>query len=70
MGRRGPTPMPPHLRLLRGNPGGPGRTRVPIEPTIPPEIPEPPAVLTGYALEEWHAVAPELYRLGLGRCRA
>jgi len=67
MGRRGPPPMHPHLRLLKGNPGGPGRARPPIEPTIPDAIPAPPAFLTGYALEQWRAVAPELYRCGLLR---
>ena len=65
MGRRGRPPMPPYLRVLKGNPGGPGRARPQIEPTIPPELPAPPAWLTGYALDQWHAVAGELHRLGL-----
>ena len=65
MGRRGPPPMHPHLRLLKGSPGGPGRARPPIEPTIPDAVPEPPAWLSGYALEQWRAVTPELYRCGL-----
>jgi P27 family predicted phage terminase small subunit len=65
MGRRGRPPMPPYLRVLKGNPGGPGRARPQIEPTITDAIPESPAWLTGYALDQWHAVAPELHRLGL-----
>jgi P27 family predicted phage terminase small subunit len=64
MGKRGPPPMPPHLRLLRGD-ARPSRAKPPIEATIAPELPPPPAFLTGYALEQWHAVAPELYRLQL-----
>jgi len=65
MGRRGRPPMHPHLRLLKGNPGGPGRARPQIEPTIPPEIPAPPAWLSEAARDEWRRVAPELHRLGL-----
>ena len=64
MGKRGPPAMPPHLRLLRGD-ARPSRAKPPIEATIAPELPPPPAFLTGYALEQWHAVAPELYRLQL-----
>jgi P27 family predicted phage terminase small subunit len=29
-----------------------------------PQPPEPPGCLTGYALDEWHRLAPELHRLG------
>jgi P27 family predicted phage terminase small subunit len=47
------------LKLLRGNPG-----RRPIrgyfDPPPPPAAPAPPPFLTGYALEEWHRVAPGL----------
>jgi len=64
MGKRGPPPMHPHLRLLRGD-GRPSRMKPPIAATIAPELPPPPAFLTGYALEQWHAVAPELFRLQL-----
>jgi P27 family predicted phage terminase small subunit len=49
---------------LKANPGG--RPIQPsIRPTIPPEIPEPPECLSGYSLDEWHRLAPELHRLGL-----
>jgi P27 family predicted phage terminase small subunit len=65
MGRRGRLPMPPHLRLLKGSPGGPGRLRPQIEPTITDTIPEPPTFLNGHALDEWQRAAPELHRLGL-----
>jgi P27 family predicted phage terminase small subunit len=65
MGRRGPPSMHPHLRLLKGFPGGRHRARPQVEATIPDELPEPPAFLNGYALDEWQRVTPELYRLGL-----
>ena len=65
MGRRGRLPMPPNLRLLKGNPGGPGRARPQIEATIPDEIPEPPAWLSAGAIAEWRAVAGELHKCGL-----
>jgi len=64
MGRRGRTPMPPHLRLLRGD-ARPSRARTPVEATIAPELPAPPAFLSGYALEQWRNVAGELFRLQL-----
>lgn len=62
-----PRPRPPALKLVEGigngrDSGGrlvakdPGWTRLP---------PEPPDVLSGVALEEWHRVVPELQRLEL-----
>lgn len=54
---------PTNLRLLQGNPG-----KVKINPKEPkPEIciPDPPEFLEGYALVEWHRVAPMLETLGL-----
>lgn len=54
---------PTNLRLLQGNPG-----KVKINPNEPkPEvcIPDPPEFLDGYALMEWHRVAPMLETLGL-----
>jgi len=36
-----------------------------VEPPIPPRPPGPPGCLSGYALDEWHRLAPELHRLGL-----
>jgi P27 family predicted phage terminase small subunit len=65
MGRRGRLPMPPHLRLLKGSPGGPGRAKPQVEAMIAPEPPAAPSWLTGYALEQWHTVVGELHKLGL-----
>jgi P27 family predicted phage terminase small subunit len=63
MGRRGPTPQPTHLKLLRGNPGHRPLNRNEPLPALPPEPPEAPVELTGYARLEWDRVIPELYRL-------
>jgi P27 family predicted phage terminase small subunit len=60
----GPPPEHPHLRLLKGNPGK-RRARMPPEAKQPDACPEPPDRLSAYAKDEWHAVAPELFRLGL-----
>jgi P27 family predicted phage terminase small subunit len=62
---RGPRPTPTHLKLLRGNPGKRVVNLREPRPVRPPDIPEPPDYLGGYAAEEWRRVAPELYRLGL-----
>ncbi|MFH0298375.1 phage terminase small subunit P27 family [Bradyrhizobium sp. 31Argb] len=35
------------------------------EPLVPETCPEPPSFVTGYAAEEWHRIAAELYRLRL-----
>jgi P27 family predicted phage terminase small subunit len=60
----GPTPTPPHLKLLKGNPG-----RRPIkanpEPEVSPEIPSPPEFLSPIAKDEWWRIAGELRRLQL-----
>jgi P27 family predicted phage terminase small subunit len=60
----GPKPTPPHLRLLRGNPG-----RLPYRPTPQPkrgaEPPPPPDYLSELAQAEWRRIAPELWRLGV-----
>ena len=60
----GPPPKSPHLQFIRGNPGK-RRLRQSVEPPIPPRPPGPPGCLSGYALDEWHRLAPELHRLGL-----
>src|SRR6266480_2846757 len=60
----GPPPEHSHLRLLKGNPSK-RRVRVPPEPARADECPEPPSRLSEYARQEWEAVAPELFRLGL-----
>jgi P27 family predicted phage terminase small subunit len=61
---RGRPPLPTHLKLVRGNPGKRAIKPEP-EPARPPDVPPAPLFLSGYALDEWHAVAPELFRLGL-----
>jgi P27 family predicted phage terminase small subunit len=60
----GPPPTPRHLRLLRGNPGKRPLRPEPA-PTREPECPDPPPFVTGYAMDEWWRIAPELHRLGL-----
>ena len=65
MGKRGPRPMPTHLRLLRGNPSKEPLNKNEPQPTIDPEIPDVPEFLTGYAADEWCRVSEELYRLKL-----
>jgi P27 family predicted phage terminase small subunit len=59
---RGPPPTPTVLKLLRGNPGK-RPIRPEPEPEIPPQVPEPPEFLIGYAVEEWRRVAPQLHHL-------
>ena len=63
--KRGPRPMPTHLRLLRGNPGH--RRINPDEPmpVVPDNCPKPPPFVKGYAAEGWARIAPELHRLSL-----
>jgi P27 family predicted phage terminase small subunit len=57
--------MPTHLKLLRGNAGHQAINKDEPQPALAPTIPEPPPFLVSYAADEWHSVAPELYRLGL-----
>lgn len=70
MGRRGPAPRPPALKLLNGRRdgydsggrkvnAGPGFRREPLGPP-PPDLPD-------VAAAEWAAVAPELDRLELSK---
>jgi P27 family predicted phage terminase small subunit len=60
----GPPPTPPHLKLLRGNPGH-QKLRAEPQPLIPKTCPEPPAFISDYAADEWLRIAPELHGLGL-----
>jgi P27 family predicted phage terminase small subunit len=59
---RGRKPVPPYLKLLRGNPG-----KREIKPGLPvdrpTEVPEP-QFLSPYAREEWTRLAGEMARLG------
>ena len=57
-------PVPFPLKVLRGNPGKRPMKPEP-QPEIAPDVPEPPAFITGYAADEWWKTAPELHRLGL-----
>jgi P27 family predicted phage terminase small subunit len=61
----GRKPVPTNLRVLHGNPGKRPLNKREPEPLKPPDVPDPPAYLTGYAAEEWRRIAPELFRLGL-----
>jgi P27 family predicted phage terminase small subunit len=63
--KAGQRPMPTQLKLLRGNPG---KQRLPNNEPQPEQaldVPDPPPFLSGYAADEWWAVAPQLHRLGL-----
>lgn len=67
MGRRGPLPKSSALRALAGNPGKrplPTATAAAPAGEGPEGVPEPPELLDGEALAEWHRVAPELHRRG------
>lgn len=49
---------------MTGNPGN--RPMNDAEPIIvSPELPEPPAILNGIALDEWNELAPALYNCGI-----
>jgi hypothetical protein len=54
-------PVPFALKVLRGNPG-----KRPMKPEPQPEqamdVPEPPALITGYAADEWWRTAPGAHR--------
>jgi P27 family predicted phage terminase small subunit len=56
--------VPTKLKLIRGNPGH-QKIHTEPEPHIPDEVPEPPAMLSEPAREEWKRMAAELHRLGL-----
>jgi P27 family predicted phage terminase small subunit len=55
-------PVPTRLKILRGNPGKQALGHEP-EPMLVEEAPEPPRILRGDALAEWHRVVKELVRL-------
>lgn len=57
MGRRGPLPMPQHLRVLRGDTSGRTTAR---SLTLRPGAPKPPTTLKGEALAEWKRIVPIL----------
>jgi P27 family predicted phage terminase small subunit len=61
-----PTPIPTHLKLLRGCPSHarPINRHEP-EPSIPQNMPEPPDFLNPAGVDEWHRITKELFRLTL-----
>jgi P27 family predicted phage terminase small subunit len=60
---RGRKPLPTNLKLITGNPG---KQRLPKgEPQAEICIPDPPACLDAYAMEEWARITPVLLALGL-----
>ena len=63
--RRGPPPVPTHLKLLRGNPGKQALNKHEPQPLLPDKVPDPPEFLSGYAHDEWYRIIDELYRLRL-----
>lgn len=64
MGRRGPLPKPPALKVLEGNPGKrPLNLSDGVNPRI--EIPTPPKHLGREARKEWKRITPILEELGL-----
>jgi P27 family predicted phage terminase small subunit len=60
----GRTPLPPYLKVLRGNPGR-RQVKPGIEPAPSAEPPEPPPFLDPDAQTEWRRLAPELTGLGV-----
>src|SRR5215831_14966714 len=57
--------IPTNLRILRGNPGKQSMPKNEPQPEIPPQCPDPPRHIEGYAFDEWWRIAPELYRINL-----
>jgi P27 family predicted phage terminase small subunit len=57
-------PVPFLVAKMKGFPGKRPK-HPPVEPSLLPKCPEPPAWLHEYAKQEWWRVAPELHVLGL-----
>src|SRR5262245_18528849 len=65
--KRGPTPEPPHLKLLKGT-GSRRKAPCGSQFTVSEHPPEPPEIINvvgGYALDEWYRLSGELHRAGL-----
>jgi phage terminase small subunit len=60
-----PRPVPTQLEILRANPGKEKLNKHEPRPMVPPQVPDAPAFLNGYARAEWDCVADELHRLRL-----
>lgn len=65
MGKRGRKPTPSAIAAARGNPGH--RPINDEEPQYEPASLKPPKELTGRALQEWKALAPDLIARGVLR---
>ncbi|MEN6370922.1 MAG: phage terminase small subunit P27 family [Armatimonadota bacterium] len=63
MGRRGPTPEPSAIKVMKGT-GGYGTN----EPKPRPVVPKCPSYLGSVGKREWKRIVPELDRLGLLTC--
>lgn len=64
MSRPGPKPAPTSLRMLEGGRAARRAENEP-KPSTPSEIPDPPAYLQGFALDEWRRVIPDLFATGV-----
>lgn len=62
MGRRGPVPKSPELKILEGNPG---KRKIEHNLKPAPVAPKPPSWLDRGAKKEWRRVAPLLEEMGL-----
>lgn len=60
--RGGAPPKPTALKLIEGNPG---KRKINLsEPLLVGDMPPPPDLLEGPALEHWNEIAPGLYAMG------
>jgi P27 family predicted phage terminase small subunit len=60
---RGRRPLPPHMKLIMGNPGK--RPIEGLDSSVQADPPEMPDFLEGEAKAEWERIVPELLELGL-----
>jgi P27 family predicted phage terminase small subunit len=65
MAKGGQRPVPTQLKLLRGNPSKTAIKKHEPQPRRDPLPTDAPAMLTGYAREEWDRIVPELRYLRL-----
>ncbi len=60
---RGRPPKPKGINDLNGDPGK--RRRNTVEPTLPPETPEPPPTLDDVSRAEWDYIVPLMSQMGV-----